>query len=59
MTEAELLSLSARARELMAFTRFLQQAWYEWDDGADALGISCVNRRQTVDGCRWPHKATH
>jgi hypothetical protein len=32
----------------MAFTRFLQQAGYEWDDGADALSISCDNR-QTVD----------
>jgi hypothetical protein len=47
-TKAELLSFSARARELMAFTRFLQQAGYEWDDSADALSIFCDNR-QTVD----------
>jgi hypothetical protein len=47
-TEGELLSLSAGARELMAFTHFLQQAGYERDDDTDALSISCDNR-QTVD----------
>jgi hypothetical protein len=44
--KAELLSLSAGAGELMAFTRYLQQAGYEWD--MNALSISCDNR-QTVD----------